>query len=92
MEVLVSFTGAVDKLLPWKELRPLTEGGEQYVGKIIPFLDCSGRMIDGGVDPAALARTENWLGLVLFMALCVFVYWDCCRAKAEEDTGPEIHM
>ena len=81
MEVLVSFTGAIDKLLPWKALRPLTDGGEQFVGKIIPFLDCSGRMIDAGVDPHGLARAENFIGLILFLALCVFVYFDCRRAK-----------
>jgi len=87
MEVLVSFTGAVDKLLPWKMLRPLADGGEQFVGKIIPFLDCSGRMIDAGVDPQGLARTENWVGLLLFLALCVFVYFDCRRAKPELGEG-----
>jgi putative OPT family oligopeptide transporter len=91
MEVLVSFTGAVDKLLPWKTLRPLADGGEQYVGKIIPFIDCSGRMIDAGVDPAALARTENWVGLLLFLALCIFVYFDCRRAKPELGEGGELH-
>ena len=91
MEVLVSFTGAVDKLLPWKALRPLTDGGEQYVGKIIPFLDTSGRMIDGGVNPESLVRTENLIGLVMFVALCVFVYWDCLRAKPDAE-APEIHM
>ena len=26
----------------------------------------------------------NWLGLGLFLALCVYIYWDSCRAKAEE--------
>ncbi len=87
MEVLVNLTGAIDKQLPWKVLRPLTDGGEQYVGKIMPFFDISGRMIDGGVNPEALARTENWLGLLLFLALCVFVYFDCRRAKPELGEG-----
>jgi putative OPT family oligopeptide transporter len=90
MEVLVSFTGAVDKLLPWKVLRPLTDGGEQYVGKIIPFIDCSGRMIDAGVNPESLVRTENFVGLILFLALCVFVYFDCRRAKPELGEGGEL--
>lgn len=91
MEVMVSFTGAVDQLAAWKTLRPVkpiadgvsevVAGTQVYVGKIMPFLDCSGRMIDGGADPKSLARTQNWLGLVMFVLLCVFVYWDCRRAK-----------
>ena len=77
MEVLVNFTTALDDLL--------------LGSKIMPFLDISGRMRDGGVDPEGLARTENWLGLVLFLALCVFVYFDCLRAKPSAD-DVEIHM
>ena len=26
----------------------------------------------------------NWLGLVVFVLLCVYIYWDSCRAKVEE--------
>jgi hypothetical protein len=53
----------------------------------MPFLDMGGRMIDGGVNPEGLARFENWLGLILFLALCVFVYFDCRRAKPELGEG-----
>jgi len=83
MEVLVSFTGAVDELALGVK-QTLADGTELIVGKIMPFLDMSGRMIDRGVNPESLARIENWLGLVLFLALCVFVFWDCCRAKPDE--------
>jgi uncharacterized oligopeptide transporter (OPT) family protein len=69
MEVLVNFTSAIDDLVIGK--------------KIMPFLDCSGRMIDGGANAEHLARTQNWLGLILFLALCIFVYFDCRRAKPE---------
>ncbi len=69
MEVLVNFTSAIDDLVI----------GE----KIMPFLDFSGRMIDGGTNAEHLARTQNWLGLILFLALCIFVYLDCRRAKPE---------
>jgi F0F1-type ATP synthase assembly protein I len=24
---------------------------------------------------------QNWLGLVVFLGLCAFLYWDSCRAK-----------
>ena len=85
MEVLVSFTGAVDEL--WLGTKTMVGTEEMLVGKIMPFLDCSGRMTDAGVDPVALARTENWLGLILFVALCVFVYFDCRRAKPELGEG-----
>jgi len=85
MEVLVNFTTALDELL--LGTKQMVGTTETLVGKIMPFLDCSGRMIDAGVDPAALARTENWLGLLLFLGLCVFVYLDCRRAKAELGVG-----
>lgn len=82
MEVLVNFTTALDELL--LGTRQMVGTTETLVGKIMPFLDMSGRMIDAGVNPESLARVENWLGLILFLGLCVFVFWDCCRAKPEE--------
>jgi putative OPT family oligopeptide transporter len=85
MEVLVNFTTALDERLLGTETPVGTEN--VLVGKIMPFLDCSGRMIDAGVDPAGLARTENLIGLLLFLALCVFVYFDCRRAKPELGEG-----
>lgn len=33
-------------------------------------------------DPAAWSGMANWLGLIAFLALCVFAYFDACRAKA----------
>jgi putative OPT family oligopeptide transporter len=27
------------------------------------------------------AGLQNWLGLLVFLALCAFLYWDSCRAK-----------
>ncbi len=51
------------------------------VGVIMPFIDIAGRMIDAGVDPEKLARVENIVGLFMFLALCAFLFWDCCRAK-----------
>lgn len=76
MEVLVNFTKIVD---------------EYGLGnKFMPFIDFSGRMMDGGADPESLARTQNWLGLILFLGLCLFVYLDCRRAKAELAAGGEL--
>jgi putative OPT family oligopeptide transporter len=89
MEVLVNFTTALDERLLGTKV--LVGAKEELVGKIMPFLDCSRRMIDAGVDPQGLARTENLIGLVLFLALCVFVYFDCRRAKPELGEGGELH-
>ena len=55
------------------------------------FIILIGPCLPIGVNPEALARTENWLGLLLFLALCVFVYFDCRRAKPDAE-APEIHM
>lgn len=73
MEVLVNFTGALDDL--W------------WGTTVMPFIDLGGRMLDSGVNPQALVRTENWLGLAFFLLLCIFVYFDCRRAKPELAVG-----
>lgn len=89
MEVLVNFTTALDEL--FLGTKQLVGSAEMLVGKIMPALDMSGRMIDSGMNPETLARVENWLGLVVFMLLCVFVYWDSCRAKPEEGADLSEH-
>ncbi|MEE9473228.1 MAG: OPT/YSL family transporter [Acidimicrobiia bacterium] len=101
MEVLVSLTGAVDQLASWKVQKPIqritegvaeiADGTQPFIGKIMPFLDISGRMIDGGVSPDTLARVQNWLALLVFLALCTFVFWDCCRAKPDESADLTGH-
>ncbi|MEW6199039.1 MAG: OPT/YSL family transporter [Planctomycetota bacterium] len=77
MEVLLSFAGSLDDL--W------------WGNKVMPALDMGGHLVEGGADPVGLARLQNWLGLLLFLALCVFVYIDCRRAKAELAAGAELH-
>jgi uncharacterized oligopeptide transporter (OPT) family protein len=89
MEVLVNFTTALDEL--FLGTKHLVGQQMKTVGEIMPFLDVSHRIIDSGTNPDSLARTETWLGLVLFLALCVLVYFDCLRAKPSEDEV-EIHM
>jgi putative OPT family oligopeptide transporter len=58
-----------------------------FVGAVSPgaiqLIDISGHLLDAGVEGSALARIENWAGLILFLGLCGFVYWDCRRAKKE---------
>lgn len=39
-----------------------------------------------------LGAFGNWLGLVLFCALAVYVVWDAGRAREEEGSGPEISI
>jgi hypothetical protein len=82
MEVLVNLTGALDEvLLGTKQV--LADGTEKIVGKIMPAIDTSRAMLDAGANPETLARIQNIVGLLLFLALCVFVYFDCRRAKPE---------
>jgi len=80
-EVLVNLGGALDQ--QFFGVKTLVGGAERVVGKIMPFLDVSGHLIDRGTNPVALSRFENWAGLILFLALCIFVYFDCRRAKPE---------
>jgi hypothetical protein len=82
LEVFVNFTAAIDDF--WFSTKQIVGGIEVDMGSIMPFLDVSGRLITGGTDPVTLARFENWLGLILFLLLCGFVLWDCCRAKPED--------
>ncbi len=50
-------------------------------GKVMHWLDVGGHLLAAGVNPESLVRFTNWLGLVAFIALCVFAYWDCRRAS-----------
>ncbi|HNQ24352.1 MAG TPA: OPT/YSL family transporter [Phycisphaerae bacterium] len=83
VEVLVNFTAALDDLALGQTA--IVAGEEKTVGVIMPFLDVSGRLLAANTDPQGLARFENWLGLIMFLALCVFVYLDCLRAKPSAD-------
>jgi putative OPT family oligopeptide transporter len=76
MEVLVSFLGAVDDLA-WK-------------GAVMPALSLGGKLVEAGVAVERLARVQNWVGGLLFLALCLFVYLDCRRAKPELGEGGEL--
>ena len=89
IEVLLNFLAIIDERL-WG-VATIVGGKEETIGKIMHWLDISGRLIDGGTNPESLARFTNWFGLIMFIALCVFVYWDCLRAKPDED-APEINM
>jgi len=89
IEVLLNFLAIIDEKV-WG-VATIVGGKEKTIGKIMHWLDVSGRLIDGGINPQSLARFANWFGLVMFIALCAFVYWDCLRAKPDED-APEIHM
>jgi hypothetical protein len=75
----------------WLGTKTLVGTIEKDVGVIMPFIDISGRMIDAGVNPEAIARVENWVGLVMFLGLCVLVYLDCWRAKPEETIDLSEH-
>jgi uncharacterized oligopeptide transporter (OPT) family protein len=73
MDVVIKlFTALIDK--------PLLHG------RVMPWLDLSARWINSNPDPGYadyIARTNNWLGIVFLLALALFAYWDCRRAKPE---------
>jgi len=89
IEVIIGFVKLVDEWAFGKEVVVGTT--KEVVGVIMPWLDMSKRFVEGGVDPSSLARFSNWLGLFMFLALCVYMYWDCKRAK-EDDSGPDINI
>ena len=45
------------------------------------WLDLSQRRIAAGAAPEFVAQSMNWYGAVAFVLLCLFVYWDCRRAR-----------
>jgi putative OPT family oligopeptide transporter len=47
-------------------------------------IDLSG-LWGGGETGEALS---GWAGLIFFLALCAYVYWDSCRARPESGEGP----
>jgi len=89
IDVIIGFLKLIDELAFGKEI--VVNGSQEVVGVIMPFLDVTRRLIEGGVDPVALMRFENWLGLFAFLGLCAWMFWDCRRARADEG-GPDINM
>jgi F0F1-type ATP synthase membrane subunit c/vacuolar-type H+-ATPase subunit K len=58
-------------------------GNFSWGEKLLAAIDINKRFIEAGADPAQVMRTHNWIGLAAFLALCLFVYWNCRRAKPE---------
>ena len=48
---------------------------------IMDAIDSSRWLQAAGMTPEGVGRLGNWLGLVLLLLLCAFVYWDSRRAK-----------
>ncbi len=48
------------------------------------------RHLVGRIDYGEYAK--NWVGLLVFLLLGAYLFWDARKAKAEEGTGPEITM
>lgn len=49
------------------------------------WLNVPARMIHNGGDPEYVCRLGNWLGLIVFLLLCLYTYWDSRRAKAQAE-------
>ncbi|MFQ5589842.1 MAG: OPT family oligopeptide transporter [Phycisphaerae bacterium] len=71
----------------------LTALDDEYLTrvKLMEWLEIPNHLIEGGTNPDAYLRLCNWLGLLAFMALAWFTYWDSCRARPDERV-PELHM
>ncbi len=54
-----------------------------FGNRVMPALDF-GRRVLGSGDSAL--RAQNWLGLIAFVLLCLFVYLDCRNAKPSQKT------
>lgn len=50
---------------------------------ILDSIDIPGHLINAGRDPESLARVLNWVGLLAFLLLCAFIFWDSRRASPE---------
>jgi putative OPT family oligopeptide transporter len=71
MDVLIKLFGAlIDK--------PLLHD------RVLPALDLSARWIAQGENAEYVARRNNWLGVVFLLALALFAFVDCRRAKPEK--------
>ncbi|MHC4943255.1 MAG: OPT family oligopeptide transporter, partial [Planctomycetota bacterium] len=89
IDVIIGFVKLIDE---WAFGTEVAVGNStEVVGVIMPFLDISKRLVDGGTNPESLARFGNWLGLFMFLGLCAYMFWDCRRARAD-DEGPDINM
>lgn len=89
MDVILGFVKLIDESGFGKEV--VVGTSTEVVGVIMPFLDIAGHLVSAGVNPESFARFANVLGLVMFLGLCAYMFWDCRRAKAD-DSGPDINM
>jgi OPT family oligopeptide transporter len=67
---------------------PSIPGGiGEGIQRFFDRLDIQGAMIRSGSDPVDIGRLFNWFGLIAFLALCAFIFWDSRRAKPELGEG-----
>jgi OPT family oligopeptide transporter len=58
-------------------IRGVSAGAQGFMLK----LDMPARWIDAGKDKEEVLRFGNWLGPIMFLALCLFVFFNARRAK-----------
>ncbi len=58
-------------------------------------IDIQSAVINAASDPAeaaiSIGRLFNWFGLIAFLLLCAFIFWDARRAEPDPD-APSIEM
>jgi len=65
-------------------LRNLLSLSDWFQRQLETTLNVSMWLVKGGIEPESVIRFGNWFGLVAFLLLCAWAYWDSCRAKAED--------
>ena len=72
-------------------LKFVSQGIGDFVNNVFYMIDIPAGIIMNGRDPESVGRMFNWFGMIAFLLLCLFIFWDSRRAKADA-AGPDIHM
>ncbi len=54
--------------------------------ELMEKINVSGWLMNSGMSPESVIRLMNWLGLIFFIGICAFVYFDARRAKAPKQS------
>jgi putative OPT family oligopeptide transporter len=47
-------------------------------------------LVDAKWAPETIIQGRNWMGLIAFLTLCIWTYWDSCRARPSDMMGPSL--
>jgi hypothetical protein len=61
-----------------------------FTASFLEQINVKQMLIDGGRDPIDVARMLNWLGVVAFVVLCLFIFFDSRRAKPAQQPPTDM--